>query len=436
MFMVISTVFSKFDILKLIFYGLENVLRGNTEVFLPMESKRSGRRISDFPDMYPETWIRLIEKADIYTSKIANSIKNFFRKRVNDIANDLKEKGFIKRKHFKRILNEDRIVSYGVDSSRGRILRYMGYVLVPVSAAYVKICLLKENENSIRVDASRPYIIADIPSPPIDGVDPSVAMLLAELEMFKKELEVLKKLGSGAEKESMILIDGPIIDPPNAKRDEVKRYLEKRRAAISALLKKGINVVGFVKRIQGRTVLNYLQSKFKLRINDIPESIRNDWSFINTILGNIAYRLHYAVLKKKIEEEDVIYVFYTYPPIEEEDINYNSVFKSHGVNIYSIYMLTLDKSRVRRHVARVDIATMETLNEKFVEEKIIRNIALLYMSGLRYPLPIELAHAVCRIPKTSATYLLKEVMTRSIAKTVGEETKEIAPILDIVTSLM
>jgi len=194
-----------------------------------------------------------------------------------------------------------------------------------------------------------------------------------------------------------IMIDGPIIDPPNML--EVT-YIEYRAEALSNAIKKGIEVIGVVKRYRS----NILRDKFFKELPPVSDQeiapilfsiIRKE----KTIKPNQALAVRPIPLSSENEG-------YSKQIIEA----YKDALKNCGIEdeIYTSYL------QVHQGIRPIKVEFFAK-NEKVALHKIQKIIKLFKdttVVGTNLPLPILLAHKTCLIRKRVAEVLVKEVLSR------------------------
>lgn len=198
-----------------------------------------------------------------------------------------------------------------------------------------------------------------------------------------------------------ILLDGPIVDPPRPVKDT--EYVRRRVKAIIEGINKGALVSGYVKRIQGNLFKKYVE---KVLNNPLPSSFISDRDLI----------LSTMLILNSTSEDNTI--FYTTPkelPIQGNDPLSSAYkqYKDHNVHIYYSYsMLGPDRAPFRISLAFKDEPSNSMLKSTFREA--LKAIVAITPPGIKYPLPILVAHDKARIRKGAAEVIVFEIMTRAI----------------------
>jgi len=243
----------------------------------------------------------------------------------------------------------------------------------------------------------QPTIFVDGSVEPLDSVDESdayrsaeVTMMLGEISALRRIVEKLRNRG-----ESYVLIDGPIIDPPMYNEEN---YVEERVSALRLSYEEGINVIGFVKRIMGRSLLKRLRSEVE---EDLIDFI-NDLDLLSTVMFD-------AVKSEGLP-------IYTYPvDLDEATSTYNA-YKDKGLHIYYSYY----KPSLRGRIFRIEYVSFKPLKEQELLEKFHRVMYLINqvwtLPGLDEPLLITMAHNKCNVRRGAAETIYYEIMTKALSE--------------------
>jgi len=235
--------------------------------------------------------------------------------------------------------------------------------------------------------------------------DPSGEKVRAQTEDLMLEAEtkalirfIRKEMPSGTR--VYILLDGPVVDPP---RPTDKGYVNRRVKAIIDGIYQNAIVIGYVKRIKG-VLFKRLVERF---LNERISVFRSDYDLI----------LSSMLMLNSRHGDEVLY--YTMP--QEFPYNVNSPiskayqqYKDAGLRIYYSYSMI----GTSRPPFRIDIAfrgepTEDLLDHVF--EEALKAITSITPPGIRYPLPIFVAHDKARIRKGAAEIIIFEIMSRAIA---------------------
>lgn len=222
----------------------------------------------------------------------------------------------------------------------------------------------------------------------IQEVDSRHAELKASLKMLKLETELLEDV-LDSEDVNMVLIDGPVIDPPKKYNlQEYEELLLYRLQLIKEIIEKRKLIVGIIKRITGRLFVDFLS----YRGLSLPRTIfsHGDRVFLDAIFS-------YLHLK------NIGNYFYT-TPIPPETIQAYSDYKDYGIEV----LTTFTQARVDTPPIRIEVVPANEENT-IVAAAICINATL---PGQPYPMPILIAHEKSLIRKGLAETLFNEVISR------------------------
>jgi len=226
-----------------------------------------------------------------------------------------------------------------------------------------------------------------------------ILMMLGEIKGFRK---VAEKLGAGG-KSCYLLIDGPVIDPP-IYMDE--KYIEDRVDALRFCAERGVNAIGFVKRVMGSNFLNFLKDELgEPQVADFT----NDLDLLSTVMFNAVKESARSI--------------YTYPLNFDESIDKENglsstykCYRNKGLIVYYSYY----KPNLRSRIFRIEYASFEELSEPKVFEKfneILKIVNCVWtFPGMDEPLPIIIAHNKCNVRQGAAETLYYEIMTRALSE--------------------
>ena len=196
-----------------------------------------------------------------------------------------------------------------------------------------------------------------------------------------------------------ILLDGPIIDPPRPTNNE---YVNRRVRAIVDGIDRNAMVMGYVKRIKGALFKKYVEQY----LGKIIE-FRSDYDLILS-----------SMLVLNSERGDKV-IHFTVPqelPYSSSDPISNAYlqYRNAGLHVYYSYsMIGTDRAPFRIDVAFREEPEEGLLDRLFRES--LKAIASITPPGIRYPLPIFIAHDKVRIRKGAAETIIFEIMSRAIA---------------------
>lgn len=250
----------------------------------------------------------------------------------------------------------------------------------------------------------QPIIRVDGGIESLEGIDEGDVYRRAEVMMMLGEIKALRGiaeiLSETNESESYVLIDGPIIDPPSYNEEE---YIDYRVDALRYCYNRGVNVIGFVKRVMGRNYIDYLKKEVGEEIDDFT----NDLDLLSTIMFNSI----------RIEGTPI----YTFPinyeeGLEESNVLPYSIYAEKGLKIFYSYY----KPLLRGRIFRVEFASFEMLNEQKLFEKFRQIMTIINQiwtpPGMDEPLLITLAHNKCNVRRGAAETIYYEIIARALSE--------------------
>ncbi|MEM4729636.1 MAG: DNA double-strand break repair nuclease NurA [Thermoplasmata archaeon] len=361
------------------------------------EIKEARKRI-DFKKTYSETAVQLINDA-IEKGKNFIADINVMRNNVEIIFEKIKQDNFLKNVAGINVnLNISSIV--GIDGSCYPIEGIGGRWYVPICVARI---VFKGNQYihpETNVTATI-IIINEIETPNVMGKSIEV--------MLQFESLGIKNWGAtkGSEN-SLLLLDGPIIDPPFQSKE---KYIKERCDSIKVCFNKKIVVAGCVKNVKDKFFLK----EFEKRYEDIKSNLKNFPSdhHLMTYLFTHFRRKNYI--------KNGIYTEWIDLPIDDKKLNtqeneemkkLNGIYRRYrdeGIGVLSLFY----QKELRSKVIRIDIPYI--VNEKINEEKIlniIKKIDEMVYPMQSIPLPVLLAHERCKIRGGFAEILYNEILTR------------------------
>ena len=250
----------------------------------------------------------------------------------------------------------------------------------------------------------------------------------ASLEMMRRETramnEALQHIFS-KNSPAILMTDGPIIDPPQPVKDEKYEDLVNLRAgAIRNAISSDVLLVGFVKRVIG----NIYTSSLKNVLEKYQHKLDKDTKISLTNIGDYALASLLFELKRKVLEDrsNEDFILYTHPKeVPDNEIRAYKDYKDKGVFVYYSLVKLSGWKYPKLPVYRIEIPFLERPSEKELIERFELSLKLLYLwtpAGLKYPLPISLAHQNCTIKKPIAKVLVREILSRfasSYAKNIS-----------------
>lgn len=383
---------------------IEELKRVNPKLWrnLISEAEKRGdieaRRVSSFieciEDFYRNDADRILKRISIpsYNGSFKNSLKKYYKVPVVSIDGSIAFGGTISTNYY--VMISSSIVIFPDYSDKS--------IIEPIVKVEPQI---KSYSTEINEDDIKKIALLD--------------MMTEEVNRMNDSIELLSEVGIN--EKAAIIIDGPIIDPPkgNRKNQKYLNYVKKRVNVIMKHLKRGNIVIGYVKRVTGRTFIESQKStlerfKFPLDIGKIGSLyMTNDSSFLNILFEKETLIINTLTDTRKD------YVVYTKP--EEIPININDydLYKMEGLHVYFTYAKIGINSYPRRKVIRIEIAFSEdNLNQNYIDSIFEEALKIIYLwtpIGLNHPMPIQIAHNSCTIRRRVAKVLIKDIMTRFIA---------------------
>ncbi len=228
------------------------------------------------------------------------------------------------------------------------------------------------------------------------------------LELETKAIYHFINKDAPRDKKTILLLDGPIIDPPRPpifKED----YIKYRCKAIRSCIDRSppIIVAGFNKRIMGNLYKNYIEKLTNKKITNV----HSDLSLVSL--------LFYNLFKDEFESGSKSELIYYTRPIKVDNILIAKDYEKHGeIEIYS----TFSTFHLRNPPFRIDIPVI--INADFSEvmklaEEIVKFIKVSTFPGLKYPIQIITAHEKVSIRDGAAELVYNEILTKATV-TQGE----------------
>jgi hypothetical protein len=348
-----------------------------------------------FNEMESDVAITLLQ----FTIAQSNNLRTFLIDRwkvAYELAKALMEKGIIKiaRENPNILEMYKNALAIGIDSSRQLPFRILSTYYCPITSAIVYF----DGINSKMIfDPNAPCKLFEE-----TNLTPEEALRKVEEEMYRCEVLAITRVSSSTlfksaigKKEILVMIDGPIIDPPNKKLYD--GYVQERANALLACKESGALVIGCVKSLEGYHFLNFLKSqKYLQELATVAEGFGQDPQLIPFLFSTLYSKgLMLETIPIKITEPKEL--------IDE--------YKKFGIKqVYRIY-LTIHG---RGTILGVEYFAEE---EESVEigAKICSAIRAWGIPGIKIPLPVLAAHRRCNIKRGSAEYLYRELLTRALS---------------------
>jgi len=365
-------------------------------MFMPTYSIEELKRIirkMEFNKTEPELLIELISKAIKAGERERTRLKKIDEK-SHKLFSLLKDKGF-----FHQIIEDERVeklkrIPVGAIDGSFQVVGGVGgkwYVMIGIAQVIAKSGFTLE-----------PTIVVDGSIESLDTIDESGVSRLAEITMMLGEIKALRRIAEKLRNkgEAYVLIDGPIIDPPT---HYDKDYVEERISALRLCHEGNINVVGFVKRVMGRSLLNRLNKELG---EDLIDFI-NDLDLLSTIMFDAVKDKGGPVYTHPMDygEGDGLN--------EKAALTYN-VYKDMGLQVYFSYY----KPSLKGRIFRVEYASFKPLEKQELFDKFSQVMCLINrvwtLPGMDEPLPIIIAHNKCNVRRGAAETIYYEIMTRAL----------------------
>jgi exonuclease VII small subunit len=222
------------------------------------------------------------------------------------------------------------------------------------------------------------------------------------LELETKAIHHFVNRDAPRNKRTILLLDGPIIDPP---RPPVLKgdYIKYRCKAIRSCIDRNppVTVVGFNKRIMGNLYKNHVEELTNRKIT----SVYSDFNLVSL--------LFYNLLKEEFELYGEANSIYYTRPIKVDNIPIAKDYEKYGeIEIYS----TFSVFNLRHPPFRIDIPVIAGTDiSKVIEltEEIIKFVRVSTFPGLGYPIQIVTIHEKVSIRDGAAQLIYNEILTRA-----------------------
>lgn len=355
-----------------------------------MKSLEEVFRRYEFNKTEPETLVSLVENAVKTGDELKDELKRF-REITEKLLKVLDHRKFVVSTDPKNLEDIDKyqnMQSAGIDGSLQPIEGFGGYWFVPTSCATVLFEHGPYSHAEVRVSAS----IEKIKEHEYFGVGTE-----ATSRMMIAETKAIMDYAERTEEPALLFIDGPIIDPPSFAEE---KYVKYRCLALSKCLKKKILVIGCVKRMKARFLIEFMENN--LLTNDIDRKLISNYAWDSHLITAVFTKLNMITPKR---------VLTTIPlDISKTDVAHEA-YRKCGIIVYSMYLQIDDLSRP----LRLDFPIIPDTEESVLEQasKILKACFAWYYPGFFVPLPVFLAHKKCEVRKGCADVLYGEIITRS-----------------------
>jgi len=217
----------------------------------------------------------------------------------------------------------------------------------------------------------------------------------ASLRMLVGESKAIDNWGS-KNRESIIFIDGPVVDPPHPTE---KYYVEDRCKAIKKCLEKS-TLIGCVKRSRDAFFIKHFTEELGIKEGWLKNFPSDQHLFAYLFIKYRRVNNYNGALFSK-------YIDVSNSPIYEK-------YRDEGIYIMALFF----QKDVRSKIMRVDVPFIEDIKDikNEVDNKI--KMAVKAVNDWQYPdqyipLPVQLAHEKCAIREGAAEVLYEEILTKS-----------------------
>jgi hypothetical protein len=287
-------------------------------------------------------------------------------------------------------------LTVGIDSSRQLPLRVLSTYYCPITSAIV---YFKGINGKMEYDTGSPSKFLEE-----SNLTPEEVSIKAREDMYRCEVSAIARVASSissllresCERKVLVMIDGPIIDPPDTKL--YNEYVKERVNAILACKENGALVIGCVKGMEGYHFLNFLRRHQELsELATIAEGFGPDPQLVPFVFSGI---------------RSVSPILETIPIERYEPQEIITEYKKYGPkNFYRIYLT----AGWRGTLMCVEYFTIEGEDSVKIGEEICQAVRAWSVPGQNAPLPILAAHHRCNIKRGAAEFLYRELLTRALS---------------------
>lgn len=359
---------------------------------MPDSSPEEVYKRYEFNKTEPETLMGLVRQAIETGDGVKDELKRF-REITQKVSKLLERKGIFKTLDPQTTQNLEsfrNVCAVGIDGSLQPVEGFGGYWFIPTSCARVTF---EKGPNSIaKVDVTAH--IEKIKEHDYYGVGGE-----ATFRMMKAETKAVMDWAEHRDdsERSVMFIDGPIVDPPN---EVDKDYVDYRCKALEKCIKKNVLVLGCVKRMKARLLLDFI--KTNVLVNDVEKEQIERFAWDLPLV---------TAIFSKLVIEGIKGVLSTIPICTSNMDNATRAYSDRGIIMNSIYV---QKDAISRPI-RVDFPILKDggENAEAKAEEIINTVYAWSYPGMDIPLPVFLAHNKCEVRKGCADVLYDEIITRS-----------------------
>jgi hypothetical protein len=346
----------------------------------------------EFNKTEPETLVSLVKQAMRTGDGIKDELKRFkeISEKLFKIFTDKKVIVSLDPSKMSDLESFKNICAVGVDGSLQPVEGFGGYWFVPTSCAMV---IFKDGPNSqpeVKVSAA----IERIKESEYYGVGSEAIsrMMAAETKAIMEWSE-----NHDASVRSALFIDGPIVDPPYLVEE---KYVNYRCEALTKCLQKNVLVIGCVKRMKARFLIDFITKS--LLSTEIDKNLINNFTWDSHMVTAIFSK--FAILGTQE-------ILSTIPVDISEMDNAHKAYSDKGIIVYSTYMQKDPTSKP----LRLDFPMLKGDIENVTKhvDKVLKATYAWSYPGIDIPLPVFLAHNKCEVRKGCAEILYSEIITRS-----------------------
>jgi len=217
-----------------------------------------------------------------------------------------------------------------------------------------------------------------------------------EIEHRMLEFETKAIMMTVGNKDAILMIDGPVVDPPNYKEPSYVKY---RCDSIKNCLANDILVIGCVKRIRDNFLKKYAEAN--IANNDAERNVINKFP---TDLHLMSYVFTYMRMQLGVDD-----VLFTKPIETSESTPFYKAYKDEGVRIFSFFI----QKDLKSLILRLDIPSISNESQVDIGAREIAKLTAMWIYPEQgTPLPVYLAHEKCEVRKGCADVLYEEILTR------------------------
>lgn len=238
----------------------------------------------------------------------------------------------------------------------------------------------------------------------IDALDEKEIEKKLEVKMIKRETKAYKEslnlFKNNKDKEKIVFIDGPIIDPPFHKDVEFIKY---RTKILKELINKNVILIGCVKRIYGNNFCKFLLNS--VENESIREKIAeylNDSYVVSSLFANFR--------RKNNFHGSIISNFYQ-NKLPENSIKF--LYEKNNISIKSLFFQFSTKHRLMR--IDIPILTSRSYTFEYLYEKVRDNLIEWSYPGIDLPYPVHLAHEFSKIRNGCAKKIYDDILTKNLS---------------------